>query len=190
MKEEHKYVNADDVITSLYNAIDELSAADETVGQRLAARVNELLSEINRTKKMEKEEKDRIEAEKPYCGKEFIIAVHDPDGTLLPKPIEGYVFQKCLTTRLIPAKLGVECSEKDWNIDELDARLDGYISEERCQTKMARRVFLDEFMEFGRKAELKKWGLDRKCKFAGYILPVKLPTLEKLSKDINQVTEK
>ena len=184
----HKLVNAEDVIDSLRNAIEELDLKDNEVVEKLTRRADELLGEVSRTKSLEKEEKIKEEAKKPYCSKEWVILVHDEDGSLLSKPIEGYVFQKCLATKKPGTPPDAEYAEEDWPIDQAGARLNAYIDHEHKYSVKGRcRMFLDEYMEKGKKATLKKFGLDRKSKFSAHIIPVSLPVLKEISEDLARV---
>lgn len=190
MIDDHKLIKADDVIESLNNAIEELNDKDSLVGKQIRDRVDELLGEISRTKRMEKEEKEREEAEKPYCSKEYIVVVYDPKGTVLPDTLEGYVFQKNLSTRRLTATLeDADFAPEDWPLREIDSRLERYILNQRGSGKkgMAVYVTLDEFMEHGNKTELKKWGLDRKTKTPAIIMPVKLQVLDTIKENLNAI---
>ena len=190
MISEHKLINAEDVISSLENAIQELNDKDSLVGKQIHDRVDELLGEISRTKQMEKEDKEREEAEKPYCSKEYIVVVYDPKGAVLPETLEGYVFQKNLTTKRLSCSAdSAEFAPEDWPLRELDSRLERYILNQRGSGKkgMSVCVTLDEFMEHGNKTELKKWGLDRKAKTPALIMPVKLQVLDTIKENINAV---
>lgn len=186
----HKHITVDDVIATLRQALEEMPSAEEQVADKLLNRANELLGEISRERKLDKEEKDKEEAKKPYCSKEFIVAVPDPDGTLLPNgPIEGYVFQKCLTNKRTNGAVGAEYEPCDWDLQELDVRLDRII-EQTVNSKGHRYVFIDEYMEHGKNTTMKSWGLDRKSKFSAHIIPVNLKYLRAIQEEIKKASDK
>lgn len=189
MIDSHKHITVDDVITTLRQALEEMPSAEEQVADKLLNRANELLGEISRERKLDKEEKDKEEAKKPYCSNEFLIVVEDPSGEILPAgPIEGFILRKCLTTKRVNGAHGADYPVADWDIEELPKRLDHFI-DQTVNKKGHHYMYLEEFMEHGKNSLLKEWGLDRKSKFSAHVIPVKLESLKRIREQIEN-TEK